>query len=483
MLEGERGMKTYLQKIGKSLMLPIAVLPVAGLTIGIGYWLQSYALVPVIATFLNAAGSAIINHLPVLFAVGIALGMSKEKDGAAALSGLTAFLVVTTVLSDTSVAGYQGIKVAAVNPAFVKIDNAFIGILSGIIASEMYNRFSKVQLPQVFAFFSGKRLAPIMSAVAMLLASVVLFFIWPVVYTALVDFGEVIAKLGPLGAGIYGMCNRLLIPTGLHHALNSVFWFDVAGINDIGNFWASKGTKGITGMYQAGMFPMMMFGLPAGALAIYQQARPEKKKMVGSLMLATAFTAFFTGITEPLEFSFMFVAPALFIVHAFLTGVSMFIAAAFHWTAGFNFSAGLIDYLLSLKVPIANKPYMLLVLGLVMAVVYYVVFTFMIRTFNLMTPGREVEEEILPETDSDPENKFAQKAEIILQGLNGWDNIISLDYCATRLRLEIKEMDQVDEKKLKTAGIAGINKIDSKNIQVIVGTQVQFVADEMNKLK
>lgn len=234
-------------------------------------------------------------------------------------------LVVTTLLSTGSVAMLKGIEVEAVNPAFVKIGNQFIGILSGAIAAATYNKFSGVKLPDALAFFSGKRLAPIMTSVAMIVVSLPLFFVWPIIYSGLVGCGKSILSLGAVGAGIYGFANRLLIPVGLHHALNSVFWFDVANINDINNFWGSIGERGVTGMYQAGFFPIMMFGLIGAALAMYHTAKPENKKQVGSLMLAAGFASFFTGVTEPLEFSFMFVAPGLYLVHAILTGVSLFI--------------------------------------------------------------------------------------------------------------------------------------------------------------
>src|SRR5699024_4895287 len=300
-----------------SLMLPVATLPIAALFMGIGYWIDpnGWGGNNVFSAFMIKAGSSILDNLGILFAVGIALGMSKDRDGSAALSGLVAFLVPITLLNSASVAMLKHIDVEKVNAAFLKVDNknVFIGILAGLLAAAMYNRFSHVQLPMALSFFSGKRLAPIMSAAIMLITSAALLFVWPAVFGALVAFGEAIAKLGAVGAGIYGFFNRLLIPTGLHHALNNVFWFDTAGINDIGNFWASEGTKGVTGMYQAGMFPIMMFGLPAGAFAIYQQAKPERKKVVASLMLAAGFASFFTGVTEPLEFSFMFVAPMLYV--------------------------------------------------------------------------------------------------------------------------------------------------------------------------
>lgn len=480
-------MKKYLQRIGRSLMLPVAVLPAAAILMGIGYWIDptGWGADSPLAAFLIKAGASIIDNIPILFAVGVALGMAKEKDGSSALSGLVAYLVVTTLLSPGSVALLEGIDPAKVDPAFGKIGNAFVGILSGVVASMMYNRFSQVKLPDAFAFFSGKRLVPIMTAVSMLVVSAILFFVWPVIYTGLVSFGKGISDLGATGAGLYGFFNRLLIPTGLHHALNSVFWFDVAGINDIGNFWSGKGTKGITGMYQAGFFPVMMFGLPAAGLAMYHTAKTKKKKQVASLMLAGGFAAFFTGVTEPIEFAFMFVAPLLYFVHAVLTGISLAIAAAFQWTAGFGFSAGLVDFILSSRLPLANNPYMLLVQGLVFAVIYYFLFRFIITKFNLMTPGREEDDEESSEGGlmSEGGTKFAVMAAQIYEGLGGDSNVTSIDNCVTRLRMEVKDMNAVDQKKIKATGVPGINVVGPQSIQVIVGTNVQFVADEMLKIR
>lgn len=483
-------MKAYLQKIGRSLMLPVAVLPAAAILMGIGYWIDptGWGSGNPAAAFLIKAGSSIIDNMAILFAVGVALGMSKNKDGSAALSGLVAYLVVTTLLGKDSVAMLQGIDVENVNPAFAKIGNQFIGILSGIIASIMYNRFSHVKLPDALAFFSGKRLVPIMTAVSMMFVSVVLFFVWPAIFSALVSFGKAISNLEFVGAGLYGFFNRLLIPTGLHHALNSVFWFDVAGINDIGNFWSGEGTKGVTGMYQAGFFPIMMFGLPAAALAIYHTAKPSKKKQIAALMMAAAFAAFFTGVTEPLEFAFMFLAPMLFVVHAALTGISLAIAAFFHWTAGFGFSAGFVDFFLSSSLPLANKPYMLILQGLVFAVIYYFLFRFLIVKFDLKTPGRGEEDEESEDFGAHEEgitmdNKYAVLAAQIYEGLGGDANVTSVDNCITRLRLEVKDMNAVDQKKIKATGVPGINIVGPQSIQVIVGTQVQFVADEIEKIR
>ncbi|MEK3854156.1 N-acetylglucosamine-specific PTS transporter subunit IIBC [Cytobacillus sp. FSL H8-0458] len=484
-------MMQYLQKIGRSLMLPVAVLPAAAILMGIGYWIDpsGWGAGNPVAAFLIKAGSSIIDNMSILFAVGVALGMSKNKDGSAALSGLVAYLVVTTLLSTDSVAMLQGVDPENVNAAFEKIGNQFIGILSGILASIMYNRFSHVQLPAALAFFSGKRLVPIMAAVSMLLVSVVLFFAWPVIFTGLVSFGTAISKLEFIGAGLYGFFNRLLIPIGLHHALNSVFWFDVAGINDIGNFWAGTGTKGVTGMYQAGFFPIMMFGLPAAALAMYHTARTKRKKQAASLMLAAGFASFFTGVTEPLEFSFMFLAPALYVVHAALTGISLAVAAFFNWTAGFGFSAGLVDFVLSSRLPLANQPYMLLLQGLVVAVIYYVLFRFLIIKFNLSTPGREndkVEGGALDTESNDQApagNKFAVIAAKIYDALGGDANVTSVDNCVTRLRIEVKDMKAVDQKRIKDTGVPGINVVGKHSIQVIVGTEVQFIADEIEKIR
>lgn len=473
----------YLQKIGKSLMLPIAVMPAAAILLGIGYRLDpvGWGANSPAAAFLIKSGASILDNIPILFAVGISVGMSKEKDGSAALAGLVGFLVITTLLSKESVALLTKVDVATVPLAFAKINNAFIGIVSGIIASEIFNRFHKTQLPMAFAFFSGKRLVPILTAATMLILSPVFFFVWPIVFGALVAFGESFLKLGPLGAGIFGFFNRLLIPLGLHHALNAVFWFDIAGINDIGNFLGGTGVKGITGMYQAGFFPIMMFGLPAAAYAMYQEAKPSKKEQIASLMLAGAVTSFVTGVTEPLEFAFMFVAPLLYGVHAFLTGVSLFIASTFHWTAGFGFSAGLIDFTITSGMPMANNPFMLLVLGLGFGVVYYLLFKVLIKMFKLKTPGREDddnEEELKIEASN---TNHAEVAAVIYEALGGKDNVVSIDNCATRLRLEVKDSSIIDDKKIKKVA-AGVIKPSKTDVQVIIGPLVEFVANEMKRL-
>ncbi|MCJ8184131.1 N-acetylglucosamine-specific PTS transporter subunit IIBC [Lactiplantibacillus pentosus] len=488
-------MKTYFQKIGQSLMLPIATLPAAAILVGIGNYLPKQWL---FANYLIQGGDVVLNNLALLFAVGLAIGMSVNKDGAAAIAGLIAFEVPVTVLKPATLATMLNVKASQINPAFSALDNnVLIGISAGLIAAALYNRFHEVKLPMALSFFSGKRLVPIMAAFVMLIVTAALYFVWPFVYDAIVLFATGISKLGFVGAGLYGFFNRLLIPTGLHHALNSVFWYNVAGINDIGNFWASHGVKGITGMYEAGFFPIMMFGLPAGAYAIYRNARPERKKEVGSLMLAGAFASFFTGVTEPLEFSFMFVAWPLYLLHAVFMGLSLGFAALMHWTASFSFSGGLVDYLLSFRMPLANQPYMLLVQGVVMAVIYYFGFDFAIKRFNLRTPGREAvtagADATAAGTTADhattpsvavaaTDDKYMRQAKQIYAAIGGHDNISVINNCTTRLRLQLKDTAQVDQPAVMAAGVPGLNVLDVHNIHIVIGTEVQFVAEALQQL-
>lgn len=476
-------MKT-LQRLGKSLMLPVACLPVASIFMGIGYAIDpsGWGANSVLAAFLIKAGAALIDNMGILFALGVGIGMSDDNDGTAALAALVSWLIVTTLLSPSVVALLKEIPVEEVPAAFSKTQCQFIGILTGIIGANCYNRFKNVKLVDALSFFSGKRCVAIVTAGLSLIAALILFFVWPVVYNALVSFGKAIVGTGAIGSGIYAFLNRLLIPTGLHHALNSVFWFDVAGINDIGNFWAGTGVKGVTGMYMTGFFPVMMFGLPAGALAMYHTAKDSKKKVVYGLLLAASVSSFVTGVTEPLEFSFMFLAPPLYIAHAVLTGISAFVTTLLPVRAGFNFSAGLIDWLLSFNAPMALNPLMLIPIGLVFGVIYYIVFRFMIVKLNLKTPGREDDDIEAEKNVVVANDDFTKMASIILEGLGGKENLVSIDNCVTRLRLEIKDQSKVNEKLIKSAGVAGIMRPGKTSIQVIVGTKVQFVADELKKL-
>ncbi|GAD89078.1 N-acetylglucosamine-specific PTS transporter subunit IIBC [Vibrio halioticoli] len=479
----------YLQKVGKALMVPVATLPAAAILMGIGYWIDptGWGGNSPLAGFLIKAGAAIIDNMSWLFAVGVAYGMSKDKDGAAALSGLVMMYVVTTLLSPGAVAQIQGISGDAVPAAFGKIQNQFVGILVGIISAEIYNRFSTVELHKALAFFSGKRLVPILTSFAGIVMAFVLMYVWPAIYGGLVHFGESIQDMGSVGAGIYAFFNRLLIPIGLHHALNSVFWFDVAGINDIPNFLGGAksiaegtATLGVTGMYQAGFFPIMMFGLPGAALAIYHTSKSKHKEKVASIMIAAGFASFFTGVTEPLEFSFMFLAPGLYVLHAALTGISVFIAAQMQWIAGFGFSAGLVDMVLSSRNPLAKDWYMLILQGVAFFGIYYAVFRTVIVKFGLKTPGREDDEgEASTVTGSSNSSELAKQ---YLKALGGHSNISSIDACITRLRLTLNDTNVVNEKTLKDLGAMGVVKLGSNNVQVILGPLAEIVAGEMKQI-
>ena len=477
-------MLAYLQRIGRSLMVPVAVLPAAAILMGIGYWIEQSGSTDFaqLSVLLVKAGGSLINNMGLLFAVGIGFGLSKDKHGSAALTALIGWLVVQTILAPSN---YVLIfNVAEAPAAFGSIDNQFIGIIVGVLAAEVYNRTYKVQLTPALSFFSGRRLSSIIMAVVGLLLSLVLAFVWPVIFNALVSFGEQITSLGSLGAGIFGFFNRMLIPLGLHHALNSVFWFDVANINDISNFLSGVGTPGVTGMYLAGFFPIMMFGLPAAAFAMYQEALPENKKKVAGILLAGAVASFFTGVTEPLEFSFLFVAPILFVLHALLTGLSLFISAQFEWISGFGFSAGFVDYVLAFKNPLAVNNLMLIVQGIGFAAFYYVSFRFLIRFRNLKTIGRTKgefdEDDSEPQDDNNKDDKRKVLASKIIK-IIGEDNLTAIDNCTTRLRLEVKDSNTVDLDAIKKLGVVGALKPSNTSLQIIIGPDVQFMADEMNR--
>ena len=361
-------MKT-LQRLGKSLMLPVACLPAAGILMGIGYWIDQNVMSGlgdpnVVAFFLVKAGGAIIDNMAILFAIGVAVGMSKDQDGTSALAGLVSWLMTQQILSPAVVGVLTG---AEANAAFGKINNQFIGIVSGLIGAFCYNKFKDTKLPDALAFFSGKRCVAIMAALMTLIVDLILFFVWPFIYGALISLGEAIMSLGAVGVGIYTFLNRLLIPVGLHHALNSVFWFDVAGINDIARFWGTASVEGLqpgeAGMYMSGFFPVMMFGLPAAALAMYHTAKSNKKKVAAGLLFSGALCAFFTGVTEPLEFSFMFLAPVLYVIYALMCGIVAGITVLFPFRAGFWFSAGFVDWFFSFKAPNAEGGLLLIFHG------------------------------------------------------------------------------------------------------------------------
>ena len=498
-------MMKKLQKLGSALMLPVACLPICGILMGIGYAIAPGTMgVPDAATsgllyaigfFLVKAGGALIDNMAILFAIGVAVGLAEEHEGTAGLAGLVSWLMITTLLSTGAVSVIAPGWIGEVNStrwvAFSKIANPFTGILAGLIGALCYNKFKGTKLPDVLAFFSGKRCVAIITGLVSILASVVLLFVWPVIFSVLVAIGNGVKSLGAFGAGIYAFLNRLLIPLGLHHALNNVFWFDTIGMGDLTAYWGAL-VQGDTmangtvidwsvGMYMAGFFPCMMFGIAGAALAMIQTAKPSKRKTTIGIVGSAAVCALICGVTEPFEFSFMFLAFPLYIVYALLYGIFTVVTVALGFRAGFCFSAGLTDLVFSASLPAASKTWLIIPLGIAAFVVFYLVFLFAIKKWDLKTPGREDDQEgeLKIELANDD---YTTMAKIILEGLGGKENVTSIDHCITRLRLEVKDRLLVDEKKIKSSGAAGVIRPGKTSVQVVIGPKVQFVFDEFKKL-
>ena len=485
----------FLQKLGKSLMLPVACLPICGLLMGIGYALCPSTMqggdvtgfVQLLGLFLVKAGAALIDNMAILFVIGVGVGMSEDNDGTGGVAALASWLMMTTLLNTGFVTTIMPSVAENVNStiAFDKIANPFIGILAGIIGSSCYNKFKGTKLPDWLSFFSGKRCVAIIAGVVSIIVSAILLFVWPLIFGVLISAGQGIAGMGAVGAGIYAFLNRLLIPTGLHHALNNVFWFDTIGLGDLGNFWAGKTSADVSwdlGMYMSGFFPCMMFGIPGAALAMIQTAKSNKKKVAIGLVASAAVCAFVCGVTEPFEFGFMFLAPALYVIYAALYGIFTVITVLVGFRAGFCFSAGATDLVFSSSLPAAQNTWMIIPLGIAAFIVFYVVFRFAIVKWDLKTPGREDDDEEAEKKVVLSNDNFTEVASIILEGVGGKENVASIDNCITRLRLEIKDYTLVDEKKIKSAGVAGVVRPGKNAVQVVVGTKVQFVADEFKKL-
>ncbi|WP_281975821.1 N-acetylglucosamine-specific PTS transporter subunit IIBC [Halobacillus litoralis] len=457
-------MLNFLQKIGKSLMFPIATLPAAALLVRLG--MEDMLDIP----FMTAAGNGILENLALIFAIGIAMGFAKDGSGAAALAGAIGYLVLTNGIESINDEVEMGV---------------FAGVLAGVVAGMLYNRFHDVKFPEFLSFFGGKRFVPIVTSGAMVVLAFVLGYLWVYPQYALDATTSWILNAGELGVGVYGVLNRLLIPVGLHHVINAFIWFDFGSFTtasdevvrgEINRFLNGDPNAGY---FLAGFFPIMMFGLPAACLAMYMAAKKHRKAAVGGMLLSIALTSFITGVTEPIEFSFMFLSPLLYVVHSILTGVAMVLAFMLDVRHGFGFSAGLIDYVLNFN--IAQNPLLLLVIGLVMGVIYFVVFYFLIVKLDLKTPGREDDDELAEEETTEASSGYEAKATKYLQALGGSENIKSLDYCTTRLRLQMENRDNADEKALKRLGSRGVMKVGKDNLQVVVGTTVEFLATEMKK--
>lgn len=471
-----------LQRIGKALMLPIAVLPAAGLLLRLGA--PDVFNIP----FINAAGGAIFNNLALLFAIGVAVGISNDGSGAAGLSGTVGYLVLT-----------EGTK--AINSDINM--GVLAGIISGLLAGFLYNRFSSIKLPDFLGFFGGKRFVPIITGASGIVIAGIFGFIWPPIQNIIYSLGEWITTSGSIGVGFYGLLNQLLIPLGLHHVLNSLVWFvfgeftNAAGdviTGDLSRFFAGDPTAG---KFMAGIYPIFMFGMPAAALAMYHTAKENQKKIAGGILFSAALTFFLTGIGEPLLFSFCFVAPALYFAHALLTGSSLIIANLLGIKHGFGFSAGLIDYVLNFG--IATKPLLIIPMGIGYFIIYYFLFRFFITKFDIPTPGRSKKNtnnssmDIMPEVqkkdidnhtfkqENNNKSEEFMKAKKYIKYLGGSDNLKKVEACITRLRLELEDSNKINESGLKSLGASGVLKATDTNIQVVVGTKAEFIADEIKK--
>ena len=489
-------MMKKLQKLGKALMLPVAALPICGILMGLGYAIAPGVMgVPGAATsgalynigfLLIKAGGALIDNMAWLFVIGVAVGLSDDREGTSALAGLVSWLMMTNLLSTGVVTTLM--PAIADDPvktlAFDKIQNVFIAIIAGIIGASCYNRFKNAKLPDWLAFFSGKRCVAIVTGLVSIAVSVVLLFVWPIIFSALVAVGEGIIGMDGIGAGIYAFLNRLLIPTGLHHALNNVFWFDTIGLGDLSHYWAGDTSANVgwsLGMYMSGFFPCMMFGIAGAALAMIKAAK-NKKAAIG-LVLSAAICAFICGVTEPFEFGFMFLCFPLYVVYSALYGIFTIITYYSGFRAGFCFSAGATDLVFSASLPAAAKTWMIIPLGIAAFVVFYAVFYFAITKYDLKTPGREDEDDEEAEKKVVlANNNYTEVASAVLAAVGGKENVKEVGYCATRLRFEVKDNAKVDEKAVKAAGAAGVIRPSKNACQVIIGTKVQFVYDELKKM-
>ena len=457
-----------MQKVGKALMLPIAVMPAAAILLRLG------AGVPyiegIVAEIMLKAGAAIFDNLYLLFGIGIALGLAKDNHGSAALAGAIGVLVTKNVY-------------LVLNPDINT--GVMVGIVMGIIAGGLYNKYHNIRLPEFLGFFGGKRFVPIITSFVAVFVGIVFGFVWPTIQNGIDAIGNAAINAGAIGTFFFGFGNRLLIPVGLHHVLNSIFWFtfgsftDAAGAVVNGDLWRYFAGDPEAGIYMAGFFPMMMFGLPAACLAMYHTSKKENRKAVAGMFISIAFTSFLTGITEPIEFLFVYIAPGLYLVHALLTGLSLAVTQLLGILHGFGFSAGLIDYLLNMH--LATKGLLIIPLGLAFGGLSYVLFKFMILKFNIPTPGRMDEESEAGKAVLG-EMGMVNVASAYLKAIGGKDNIEDIDACITRLRLTLKDVDAIDETEIKRLGAAGVIKANRKNLQIVVGTHAELISEEMKKM-
>ncbi|MBT8348933.1 MAG: PTS transporter subunit EIIC [Sulfurovum sp.] len=454
-------MFNLLQRIGKALMTPIAVLPVAALLLRLGF---GDIFDGQVALIMKSAGDAIFSHLDLLFGIGIAYGLAKNNDGAAALAGAIGVLIAKAVYLSIDKEVNMGV---------------FVGIIIGVIAGTLYNRYHAIKLPEFLGFFGGKRFVPIVTAVAAIGVGVLAGYFWHFAQSGIDTFSNTIIGLDELGTFIYGTLNRLLIPLGLHHILNSVFWFqlgeytylkegmEVVANGDLHRFFAGDETAGV---YMSGFYVVMMFGLPAMAYAIYLNTPKDSRKKVGAILAGVAFTSFLTGITEPLEFLFLFVAPLLFVLHALLTGLALAIAQMLDIHAGFGFSAGFIDYVINYK--LATNPLLILPLGAIFALVYFIASYYTIKLFKL---------KIFDSSNEDKTTNISDEALAFIEALGGIENIIHTDACITRLRMSVNDSNKLLDETFITLGAKGVIRPDNKSIQIVLGTRAESVAEAIKE--
>jgi len=471
------GVFTKLQKVGKALMLPVAVLPAAGLLLRLGAG-DVPGISGTFATIIFKAGDGIFGpgqaNLSLIFAIAIAFGIAKQNHGAAGLAGAIAYLVNKSVYT-------------ALAPELASL-GVLDGICMGLLAGFLYNKYHSIKLPDYLQFFGGKRFVPIAAAFAAIFTGIFFGYSMPFIQGGLRAMSNVMGSTGAFGAFVYGLGNRLLIPVGMHHVLNSVIWTLVGEFTtatgevirgDLLRFLQGDPTAGAL---ESGFYPIIMFGLPAAAFAMYRAAKPENRKGVAGMFASVGFTAFLTGVTEPIEFAFAFVAFPLFVVHAVLQGIASALTYALDIRMAFGFSGGLLDYLIFFKQSsdIGGNPFLLIPIGLGFAALYYTLFTWAIKKFDIPTPGR------YDEVSEENENYVAEKgianiAKEYVAILGGRDNIVDIDSCITRLRLTLKDNSRIDEKAIKRLGAAGVIKPNNKNVQVVVGTQAELIAEDMKR--
>jgi PTS system N-acetylglucosamine-specific IIC component len=454
-------MLAFLQQIGRALMTPIAVLPIAAILLRLGMGDIPF-IEGMTATIMKSAGEAIFSNLDLLFAVGIAYGLAKHNDGAAALSGAIGVLIAKAVYSTIDVNVNMGV---------------FIGILIGITAGTLYNRYHTIKLPDYIGFFGGKRFVPIITAIVAIMIGVLSGYFWHYAQSAIDTFSQTIISLEALGTFIYGTLNRLLIPLGLHHILNSVFWFQLGeftylkeGVEQVANgdlhrFFAGDPTAGV---YMSGFYITMMFGLPAMALALYLNTSKEKRTYAAAILGSTAFTSFLTGVTEPLEFLFIFAAPLLFLAHALLTGLALAITQLLDIHSGFGFSAGLIDYLINYK--LSTNPLYLIPLGLLFFLLYFIVATLILKWTKV---------DIFQEKQQKSVENTTKEIEAFITALGGKENIVTTDACITRLRMEVVSSETLKDEPFLALGAKGVIRPNKKSIQIVLGTKAEGVAEQI----